>query len=64
MTVIPATLDGVNGFACAFDEGRSMGDRFAVNDGDPPSQLLKAGRLDGSRWDLACQFAVNRDCSR
>jgi len=26
MTVIFATLHGVDGFACAFDRGRSMGD--------------------------------------
>ena len=30
MTVTFATLDGANGFACAFDMGRSMGDCFPV----------------------------------
>jgi len=32
MTVIFATLDGANGFACAFDMGRSMGDCFSGAD--------------------------------
>ena len=30
MTVIFVTLDGANGFACAFDMGRSMGDCYGA----------------------------------